>query len=122
MLLLLPGQDVDGQKLDLSAAEMIPLEPTHLSFWTKFWELQFKMLFGGDDGEMEHKYSSSPTDWPFMNLNIAYWMSVTSNVSWTMSLKSSSISVPLFSKPPFSPLNFYAFLIIVIWNHKMVVF
>ena len=75
------SSDRDGHLHDLAAAEMIPLEPTHLSFWAKFWELQTKMLFSQHDTEMEHKYSSSPLDWPFMSKNIAYWMSSTSNVS-----------------------------------------
>ena len=73
--------DKETQLHDLTSAEMIPLEPTQLSFWAKFWELQMKMLFSQHDAEMEHKFSSSPLEWPFMSKNIAYWMSSVSNVS-----------------------------------------
>ena len=73
--------DTEGHLQDLASAEMIPLEPTHLSFWAKLWEVQTKMLFSQHDAELEHKYSSSPLDWPFMSKNIAYWMSSSSNVS-----------------------------------------
>ena len=72
----------DGQSQSLRQAEMIPLEPTHLSFWTKFWELQLKMVLSTQDAELEHKYCSEPFDWPFMTRNIAYWMSSHSNVSY----------------------------------------
>ena len=61
--------------------DLLPLEPTHLSFWAKLWELQMKMLMSRQDTELEHKFSSSPTEWPFMVRNIAYWMSSSSNVS-----------------------------------------
>ena len=61
--------------------EMIPMNPTHLSFWQKFWELHYKMIMTGHDRDMEHKYSSSPLDWPFMKKNVAYWLSDNSNVS-----------------------------------------
>ncbi|XP_041368198.1 protein O-mannosyl-transferase 1-like [Gigantopelta aegis] len=69
----------DRQSQSLRQAEMIPLEPTRLSFWTKFWELQLKMIFSSQDVELEHKYCSDPLDWPFMTKNIAYWMSPNTN-------------------------------------------
>ena len=65
----------------MAQSEMIPLEPTHLSFWTKFTELQLKMLLGKAE-EMEHKYSTEPLEWPLMDKNVAYWMSSNSNVSF----------------------------------------
>jgi dolichyl-phosphate-mannose-protein mannosyltransferase len=60
---------------------MIPLNPTYLSFWQKFSELQYRMIMMGQDKDIEHKYSSSPLDWPFMKKNVAYWLSDNSNVS-----------------------------------------
>lgn len=69
----------EQQARELASTEMIPLKPTHLSFWTKFFELQTKMLFSRSDIDMEHKYSSGPLDWPFLTKNTAYWMSSTSN-------------------------------------------
>lgn len=68
----------EEQARELAQSEMIPLEPTHLSFWTKFTELQLKMLLGKAE-EMEHKYSTEPMEWPFMDKNVAYWMSSNSN-------------------------------------------
>ncbi|RUS87081.1 hypothetical protein EGW08_005157 [Elysia chlorotica] len=69
----------EGQEVDLQQAELIPLQPTHLSFWAKLYELQVKMLISNQDAKLEHKYSSGPWDWPFSKRNIAYWMSPTDN-------------------------------------------
>ncbi|XP_048773923.2 protein O-mannosyl-transferase 1-like [Ostrea edulis] len=71
--------DKESQTRDMAHAEMIPTEPTHLSFWTKFLELQYKMFMAKGDVEMEHKYSSEPIQWPFLSKNVAYWMSPHSN-------------------------------------------
>ena len=80
---LLLFSDKDGQIKDIHQAELIPTQPTQLSFWNKFWELQFKMILSSPSKEMEHKYSSSPIDWPFMMKNVAYWMNGNTNVSKT---------------------------------------
>ncbi|GFO21748.1 protein o-mannosyltransferase 1 [Plakobranchus ocellatus] len=69
----------DGQEVDLQQADLIPLQPTHLSFWAKMYELQMKMLINHQDAKLEHKYSSGPWDWPFSKRNIAYWMSPKDN-------------------------------------------
>lgn len=71
----------EGQVADVEDADLLPLEPTQLSWWAKLWELQSKMFLSKQDTELEHKYSSQPSEWPFMARNIAYWMSPTSNVS-----------------------------------------
>nr|CAH7742103.1 unnamed protein product [Callosobruchus chinensis] len=60
-------------------AEMIPMAPTKLSFWQKFLELHYKMLFSSTDGVQNHMYSSEPLEWPLMTRGIAYWVSSTSN-------------------------------------------
>lgn len=73
------SQDKESQTRDMAQSEMIPTEPTHLSFWTKFLELQYKMFMAKGDVEMEHKYSSEPIQWPFLSKNMAYWMSPNSN-------------------------------------------
>nr|XP_022326265.1 protein O-mannosyl-transferase 1-like [Crassostrea virginica] len=73
------SQDKEAQTRDMAHAEMIPTEPTHLSFWTKFLELQYKMFMAKGDVEMEHKYSSEPLQWPILSKNVAYWMSPRSN-------------------------------------------
>jgi len=65
---------------DLLEAEMIPTQPTTLSFWAKFVELQWKMLVSGSGTQAEtHAYSSSPTEWPLLHRGIAYWIGTGSN-------------------------------------------
>lgn len=64
---------------DVRDEDLLPLASTQLSFWSKLWELQWKMATSRQDTELEHKFSSTPTDWPFMARNIAYWMSPNSN-------------------------------------------
>uniref|UniRef100_A0A3Q3ID41 Protein O-mannosyl-transferase 1 n=1 Tax=Monopterus albus TaxID=43700 RepID=A0A3Q3ID41_MONAL len=58
--------------------------PTHIdvdrkiSFWAKFFELQWKMLMVKQK-DSEHKYSSSPLEWITMETNIAYWLHPSTN-------------------------------------------
>lgn len=73
------NQGKEGHIAEVEDADLLPLEPTQLSFWAKLWELQTKMMLSKQDTELEHKYSSTPTEWPFMARNIAYWMSPASN-------------------------------------------
>lgn len=61
-------------------AEMIPTKPTTLTFFEKFMELQFKMLWSSTaETQQTHMYSSEPLDWPLMNKGIAYWVDSKSN-------------------------------------------
>ncbi|XP_055530807.1 protein O-mannosyltransferase 1 [Wyeomyia smithii] len=73
-------QDKDKKDVleKLLKTEMIPIEPTKLSFWDKFSELQMKMLFHAEKVE-GHMYSSEPLDWPLMDKGIAYWVDSASN-------------------------------------------
>ncbi|XP_058459751.1 protein O-mannosyltransferase 1 [Malaya genurostris] len=73
-------QDKDKKDVleKLLKTEMIPTEPTKLSFWEKFSELQMKMLFHTEKME-GHMYSSEPFEWPSMDKGIAYWVDGTSN-------------------------------------------
>nr|XP_012215361.1 PREDICTED: protein O-mannosyltransferase 1 [Linepithema humile] len=73
------SEDQKQRERELISAEMIPLQATALSFWEKFAELQVKMLFGGQEGQNSHMYSSGPLEWPFMSRGIAYWVSNDSN-------------------------------------------
>lgn len=75
------ADDQKERERDLVTAEMIPTSPTHLSFWQKFFELHYKMLFANTDNIQNHMYSSEPLEWPLMSRGIAYWVSSTSNVS-----------------------------------------
>ena len=63
------------------AAEMIPLQATSLSFWDKFFELQYKMFFNHQENIQNHMYSSDPIEWPLTGRGIAYWVSSEHNVS-----------------------------------------
>lgn len=61
-------------------AEMIPTKPTTLSFFEKFAELQYKMLWSQTLTDAPtHMYGSYPLDWPFMSKGIAYWVDAKSN-------------------------------------------
>lgn len=62
-------------------AEMIPTAATTLTFWEKFFELHYKMMFAGTESVQNHMYSSEPLEWPLMSRGIAYWVSSKSNVS-----------------------------------------
>ncbi|XP_001603023.1 protein O-mannosyltransferase 1 [Nasonia vitripennis] len=73
------SEDQKQRERELLNAEMIPLKATTLSFWEKFIELQAKMLFGGQEVQNTHMYSSSPLEWPTMTRGIAYWVSTKSN-------------------------------------------
>lgn len=59
---------------------MIPTTKTTLTFWSKFTEIQSKMIWTTDQIQ-NHMYSSEPTDWPFLTKGIAYWIDKNSNVS-----------------------------------------
>ncbi|GJQ85607.1 hypothetical protein Trydic_g20157 [Trypoxylus dichotomus] len=73
------SEDQKERERDLITAEMIPTTMTKLSFWDKFFELQYKMMFSGTESVQNHMYSSEPLEWPFMSRGIAYWISSTSN-------------------------------------------
>lgn len=63
------------------SAEMIPMGVTSLSFWQKFYELQYKMFFNHQENVQNHMYSSEPLEWPLTGRGIAYWVSSQHNVS-----------------------------------------
>ncbi|XP_063234675.1 protein O-mannosyltransferase 1 isoform X2 [Bacillus rossius redtenbacheri] len=73
------SEDQKDRERELVNAEMIPLRATSLSFWEKLAELQYKMLFTGQENVQNHMYSSEPLDWPLMARGIAYWVSPHSN-------------------------------------------
>ncbi|KAJ4442184.1 hypothetical protein ANN_12050 [Periplaneta americana] len=73
------NEDQKDRERELVNAEMIPLRATTLSFWEKFIELQYKMLFANQENVQNHMYSSEPLEWPLMARGIAYWVSPHSN-------------------------------------------
>ncbi|XP_033647476.1 protein O-mannosyl-transferase 1-like [Asterias rubens] len=55
-------------------------ETRKLNFWGKFWELQMKMLTKNFEINHQHRYQSSPQEWPFTQRGIAFWLSKNSNM------------------------------------------
>lgn len=78
--LFFAADDKKERERQLVHAEMIPTTATHLSFWEKFLELQYKMLFTSQEYVQNHMFSSEPLEWPFLTRGIAYWVSSESNV------------------------------------------
>uniref|UniRef100_V5HA07 Protein O-mannosyltransferase 1 n=2 Tax=Ixodes ricinus TaxID=34613 RepID=V5HA07_IXORI len=73
------NSDEKERERDMVSAEFVPLQPTHLSFLQKMWELQYKMLLVNQENVQDHVYSSDPMEWPLMTRGIAYWVSPTTN-------------------------------------------
>ncbi|KAK4878938.1 hypothetical protein RN001_007084 [Aquatica leii] len=73
------SEDQKDREREMISAEMIPTTATTLSFWDKFFELQYKMLFSGTESVQNHMYSSEPLEWPLMSRGIAYWVANNSN-------------------------------------------
>lgn len=73
------AEDQKERERELVNAEMIPLSATKLTFWDKFLELQYKMLFSNTESVQNHMYSSDPLEWPLLTRGVAYWVSRDSN-------------------------------------------
>lgn len=73
------SDDQKERERDMVSAEMIPTKATSLSFWNKFFELHYKMMFSATDGVQNHMYSSDPLEWPLMSRGIAYYISNDNN-------------------------------------------
>ncbi|KAK7576004.1 hypothetical protein V9T40_012290 [Parthenolecanium corni] len=69
------SEDEKERERDMVSAEMIPMGVTSLSFWQKFYELQYKMFFNHQENVQNHMYSSEPLEWPLTGRGIAYWVS-----------------------------------------------
>lgn len=57
------------------------MERKNLTFWSKLYELQYKMLFNNQENVAGHMYASEPLDWLLLKRGVAYWISANSNVS-----------------------------------------
>ncbi|KAB0798575.1 hypothetical protein PPYR_09568 [Photinus pyralis] len=73
------SENQKDREREMISAEMIPTTPTKLSFWDKFFELQYKMIFTTVSSVQNHMYSSEPSEWPLMSRGIAYWVANNSN-------------------------------------------
>uniref|UniRef100_A0A3P9PPB4 Protein O-mannosyl-transferase 1 n=1 Tax=Poecilia reticulata TaxID=8081 RepID=A0A3P9PPB4_POERE len=71
------GQEQKEREAELHSPTHIDVD-RKISFWSKFTELQWKMLTVKQE-ESEHKYSSAPLEWIAMETNIAYWLHPSSN-------------------------------------------
>ena len=78
--LFILAEDQKERERELVNAEMIPLSATKPTFWDKFLELQYKMLFSNTESVQNHMYSSDPLEWPLLTRGVAYWVSRDSNV------------------------------------------
>merc|ERR1711962_66376 len=64
---------------EMMTHELIPEGQTQLTFWEKFFELQFKMLITNQENVQNHNFASDPTEWPFLTRGIAYFIAKDSN-------------------------------------------
>ncbi|XP_068241899.1 protein O-mannosyltransferase 1 [Palaemon carinicauda] len=71
--------DKKEREKELIRTEMIPMERKNLTFWNKFYELQYKMLFNNQENVAGHMYASEPLDWLLLKRGVAYWISSNSN-------------------------------------------
>lgn len=71
--------DKKEREKELIRSEMIPMERRNLTFWNKFYELQYKMLFNNQENVAGHMYASEPLDWLLLKRGVAYWISANSN-------------------------------------------
>lgn len=69
------SDDQTEREIQLGHAEFVPLEPTKLNFFEKFYELHYKLLTYQQDSLKDHIYASdSPIDWVLLNRGTAYWV------------------------------------------------
>nr|CAG4651592.1 EOG090X015P [Triops cancriformis] len=73
------NENQEDRSRELHNNDFIPLEPTKLTFWQKFLELQFRMLLISNENVQNHMYTSSPWEWLTLTRGIAYWVSPDSN-------------------------------------------
>jgi len=69
------SDDQKERELQLGREEFVPLEPTTLTFFEKFYELHYKLLSYQHESIKDHIYATeSPLDWIFMSRGTAYWV------------------------------------------------
>nr|CAG4638251.1 EOG090X015P [Cyclestheria hislopi] len=73
------NDDERDRQLEFINSDFIPLEPTQMTFWEKFFELQLRMLFISNENVQNHMYTSSPWEWLTLTRGIAYWVAPDSN-------------------------------------------
>ncbi|KAK3883841.1 hypothetical protein Pcinc_011857 [Petrolisthes cinctipes] len=73
------SDDKKEREKEILRSEMIPMERKNLTFWSKLYELQYKMLFNNQENVAGHMYASEPLDWLTLKRGVAYWISANSN-------------------------------------------
>ena len=74
------AEDKKEREKELMTSEMIPTERRNLTFWSKLYELQYKMIFNNQENVAGHMYASDPLDWLLLKRGVAYWVDSESNV------------------------------------------
>lgn len=72
-------EDKKEREREMIRQEMIPTERKNLTFWSKLYELQYKMIFNNQENVAGHMYASDPLDWLTLKRGVAYWISTNSN-------------------------------------------
>lgn len=69
------SDDQRERQVQLGREEFVPLEPTSLTFFEKFYELHYKLLNYQQESIKDHIYATeSPIDWILMSRGTAYWV------------------------------------------------
>lgn len=72
------SEDQKEREIQFGQAEFVPLEPTSLTFFEKFYELHYKLFNYHQDIMKDHIYAcESPLDWMFSSKGTAYWVNST---------------------------------------------
>lgn len=74
------SEDQREREMQFGQAEFVPLEPTSLTFFEKFYELHYKLFSYQQDAIKDHIYAcESPLDWILMSKGTAYWVNNSSD-------------------------------------------
>lgn len=69
------SEDQKEREQHFGQAEFVPLEPTSLTFFEKFYELHYKLFTYQQDVIKDHLYAcESPIDWMLLSKGTAYWV------------------------------------------------
>ncbi|KAK2565791.1 Protein O-mannosyl-transferase 1 [Acropora cervicornis] len=64
---------------EVNKTEVQELASKPMPFFTKFWELQLKMLESKKELANEHTFGSRPSWWPLMRRGVAFWIAKDTN-------------------------------------------
>jgi len=68
-------QEESADKVDqMDESDLLPIEDV-MTLREKMYELQMKMITTIHDIPQEHRYGSTPNEWPLMDTTVGYWVS-----------------------------------------------